>query len=160
MLVEDDICSDRDTKRLLTPINKFKCPTIPTFVAPSCTLYWTQTWARSSLQAIVVYWPKDFLDLHHMWDVGLSFNSKNKCEQMFWISLYFVEAKLRQKCYAHYGVTVVYYMILFNNTRSYLTWDAFSTTVQHGNWLKTYPKKTPLYHFHAEKALFEGPTAI
>ena len=26
--------------------------------------------------------------------------------------------------------------------------------VQHGNWLKTYPKKTLLYHFHAEKALF------
>ena len=29
--------------------------------------------------------------------------------------------------------------------------------VQHGNWLKTYPKKTLLYHFHAEKALFKGP---
>ena len=25
------------------------------------------------------------------------------------------------------------------------------------NWLKTYPKKTPLYHFHAEKALVKGP---
>ena len=25
------------------------------------------------------------------------------------------------------------------------------------NWLKTYPKKTLLYHFHAEKALFKGP---
>ena len=23
------------------------------------------------------------------------------------------------------------------------------------NWLKTYPKKTLLYHFHAEKALFK-----
>ena len=23
------------------------------------------------------------------------------------------------------------------------------------NWLKTYPKKTILYHFHAEKALFK-----
>ena len=22
---------------------------------------------------------------------------------------------------------------------------------------KTYPEKTPLYHFHAEKALFKGP---
>ena len=40
---------------------------------------------------------------------------------------------------------------------SYLPWDACSTTVQHGNWLKTYPKKTLLYHFHAEKALFKGP---
>ena len=25
------------------------------------------------------------------------------------------------------------------------------------NWLKTYPKETLLYHFHAEKALFKGP---
>ena len=25
------------------------------------------------------------------------------------------------------------------------------------HWLKTYPKKTLLYHFHAEKALFKGP---
>ena len=24
------------------------------------------------------------------------------------------------------------------------------------NWLKTYPKKTLLYHFHAEKALFKA----
>ena len=40
---------------------------------------------------------------------------------------------------------------------SYFPWDACSTTVQHGNWLKTYPKKTLLYHFHAEKALFKGP---
>ena len=32
-------------------------------------------------------------------------------------------------------------------------WDAWSTTVQHGNWLKTYPKKTLFYNFHAEKAL-------
>ena len=31
------------------------------------------------------------------------------------------------------------------------------TTVQHCNWLKTYPEKTILYHFHAEKALFKGP---
>ena len=40
---------------------------------------------------------------------------------------------------------------------SYFPWDAWSTNVQHGNWLKTYPKKTLLYHFHAEKALFKGP---
>ena len=40
---------------------------------------------------------------------------------------------------------------------SYFPWDACSTTVQHGNWLKTYPKKILLYHFHAEKALFKGP---
>ena len=38
---------------------------------------------------------------------------------------------------------------------SYFPWDACSTTVQGGNWLKTYPKKTILYHFHAEKALFK-----
>ena len=40
---------------------------------------------------------------------------------------------------------------------SYFPWDACCTTVQHGNWLKTYPEKTILYHFHAEKALFKGP---
>ena len=37
---------------------------------------------------------------------------------------------------------------------SYFPWDACSTTVQCGNWLKTYPKKSLLCHFHAEKALF------
>ena len=40
---------------------------------------------------------------------------------------------------------------------SYFPWDACSTEVQHGNWVKTCPKKTFLYHFHAEKALFKGP---
>ena len=40
---------------------------------------------------------------------------------------------------------------------SFFSWDACSTTVQHGNWLKTYPEKTLSYHFHAEKALFKGP---
>ena len=37
---------------------------------------------------------------------------------------------------------------------SYFPWDACSTTVQCDNWLKTYPKKSLLCHFHAEKALF------
>ena len=32
-----------------------------------------------------------------------------------------------------------------------------STNVQHGDRVKTYPKKTFLYHFHIEKALFKGP---
>ena len=40
---------------------------------------------------------------------------------------------------------------------SYFPWDACSTNVQHGNRVKTYPKETFLYHFHAEKALFKGP---
>ena len=34
---------------------------------------------------------------------------------------------------------------------SYFPWDACRTTVQHGNWLKTYHKKTLLYHFNVEK---------
>ena len=29
--------------------------------------------------------------------------------------------------------------------------------VQHGNRVKTYPKKTFLYRFHGQKALFKGP---
>ena len=29
VVIEDDICSDRGTKRRLTPINKFKCPDEP-----------------------------------------------------------------------------------------------------------------------------------
>ena len=29
--------------------------------------------------------------------------------------------------------------------------------VQQFNMVKTYPEKTLLYHFHAEKALFKGP---
>ena len=29
VVIEDDICSDRGTKRLLTPIYKFKCPDEP-----------------------------------------------------------------------------------------------------------------------------------
>ena len=40
---------------------------------------------------------------------------------------------------------------------SYFPWDGYSTNVQHGNRVKTYPKKIFLYHFHAEKALFQGP---
>ena len=58
----------------------------------------------------------------------------------------------RQNCdksaYVHYGGLLC---IIW----SYFPWDACSTTVQCGNWLKTYPKKTILYHFHAEKALFK-----
>ena len=34
---------------------------------------------------------------------------------------------------------------------SYFPWDACSTNVQHGNRVKTYPKKTFLYHFHGQK---------
>ena len=37
---------------------------------------------------------------------------------------------------------------------SYFPWDACSTTVQHGNWLKNIPVKTRLYHFHPEKRMF------
>ena len=40
---------------------------------------------------------------------------------------------------------------------SYFPWDACSTNVQHGNRVKTYHKKTFLYHFHGQKALFKGP---
>ena len=40
---------------------------------------------------------------------------------------------------------------------SYFQWDAWITNVQHGNRAKTYPKKTFLYHFHGQKALFKGP---
>ena len=34
---------------------------------------------------------------------------------------------------------------------SYFPWDACSTNVQHGNWLKTYPKKTLCINFMVKK---------
>ena len=40
---------------------------------------------------------------------------------------------------------------------SYFPWDACSTNVQHCNRVKIYPKKTFLYHFPGQKALFKGP---
>ena len=42
----------------------------------------------------------------------------------------------------------------------YILYDPISHemhVVQQFNMVKTYPEKTLLYHFHAEKALFKGP---
>ena len=65
-------------------------------------------------------------------------------EKAFFLQLM---ASLRDACSLN-DVTVMYYMILFPMR--------CSTTVQHGNWLKIYPKKTLLYHFLAETAMFRG----
>ena len=61
---------------------------------------------------------------------------------------------LRQNCDKSVYVHMEEHLCIL---RSYFPWDACSTNVQHCNRVKTYPKKTFLYHFHGQKALFKGP---
>ena len=84
-----------------TPIDKFKCHTnrlpFPLLALPHALCIELKLEQGHLCKLLSCIGHKLFW-IFIMLDVGLSFNSKNKCEQMFWISLYFVKAKLRQKC--------------------------------------------------------------
>ena len=54
-----------------------------------------------------------------------------------------------KSAYVHYGGTVI--TVLYDPISHEMH------VVQQFNMVKTYPEKTLLYHFHAEKALFKGP---